>query len=42
MEQSIAEVIDKLKSFVVGNKSYTHKLTFTMKKGITIFHMHLT
>lgn len=32
MEKSISEVIDKLKSFIVGNNLYTHKLTFTMKK----------
>lgn len=42
MTESIFELIKKLNSFISGDKLYTHKLTFTVKKGIIIFHMLLT
>ncbi|WP_455266223.1 Kiwa anti-phage protein KwaB-like domain-containing protein [Phascolarctobacterium sp.] len=37
MIESISELIEKINSFIVGNESYTHKLTFTMKKKNNYF-----
>lgn len=35
--ESISEVIEKINSFIVGNESYIHKLTFTVKKKNNYF-----
>lgn len=37
MMESISEVIEKINSFIVGNESYIHKLTFTVKKKNNYF-----